>query len=98
MIEAVKADLRRRGISMSGDCGAFEITRRVAWAFRDRGAGLESKNYGRQCQWFSQDIVLFNNCTSIDILVGGGSENGAAWQVHSLPDWRSYFVAPGNPD
>lgn len=98
MIEAVKADLRRRGISMSGDCGAFEITKRVAWAFRDRGAGLESKNYGRQCQWFSQDIVLFNNGTSVDILIGGGNENGASWQVHSLPDWRDYFKAPTNPD
>ncbi len=98
MIEAVKADLRRRGISMSGDCGAFEITRRVAWAFRDRGAGLESKTYGRQCQLFSQDIVLFSNGTSVDILIGGGNENGASWQVHSMSDWRSYFVAPPNPD
>ncbi len=99
MIAFVIADLKQRGISTDGDCGAFEITKRVAWAFRDRGAGLERKTAGRRCEDASIDIVLFNEGTSVDILIGAGVDNGPAWQAHPPYDgWQHYWVAPYNPD
>jgi hypothetical protein len=99
MVEAVIADLHRRGISMSGDCGGFEITRRVAWAFANRGAGLERKPGGRNCQGHSIDIILFRDGESVDMLIGSGVDNGPTWQEHGvLPDWPDWWIAPSNPD
>jgi hypothetical protein len=99
MVAAVIADMRARGISMEGDCGAWEITRRVAWAFRNRGAGLEYKPGGRNCHENSIDIVLFTDGQSVDILFGSGVDNGPAWQEHGvLPDWAYWWRAPSNPD
>lgn len=99
MVEAVIADLRQRGIPMAGDCGAFEITRRVAWNFRNRGAGLERKPGGRNCQGHSIDIVIFTDGQTVDMLIGAGVDNGATWQEHGvLPDWADWWIAPVNPD
>jgi hypothetical protein len=99
MVAFVIADLRARGISIQGDCGAFEVTKRVAWNFRNRGAGLERKTGGRRCEDASIDIVLFSDGTSVDILIGGGTENGPAWQVHPpYSGWQAYWFAPYNPD
>jgi hypothetical protein len=99
MVEFVLADLRARGISVLGDCGAFEVTKRVAWHFRNRGAGLEYKPGGRRCEDRSIDIVLFNDGRSVDILIGGGVDNGPAWQVeHPYEGWQNYWRAPYNPD
>lgn len=99
MVAAVIADMRTRGIAMSGDCGAFAITRRVAWAFRNRGAGLERKTGGRNCDGHSIDIVLFTDGQSVDILIGAGDDNGPAWQEHGvLSDWPTWWIAPSNPD
>ena len=99
MVAFVIADLQARGINTNGDCGAFEITKRVAWHFRDRGAGLERKTGGRRCEDSSIDIVLFKDGTSVDILIGAGVDNGPAWQTHPpYEGWQSYWVAPYNPD
>lgn len=99
MVAFVVADLQARGISILGDCGAFEVTKRVAWHFRDRGAGLERKTAGRRCEDASIDIVLFSDGTSVDILVGAGIDNGPAWQTHPPYDgWQAFWVAPYNPD
>lgn len=99
MVSAVMDDLRRRGISTDGDCGAFEITRRVAWRFANRGAGLERKPGGRNCQGHSIDIILFTDGMSVDMLIGAGVDNGPVWQEHGvLPDWRDWWIAPTNPD
>lgn len=99
MVAFVVADLQARGISILGDCGAFEVTKRVAWHFRDRGAGLERKTGGRRCEDASIDIVLFNDGTSVDILIGGGTENGPAWQTHPpYEGWQAFWFAPYNPD
>lgn len=98
MVEAVIADMRARGIRMDGDCGGFEITRRVAWAFRNRGAGLERKPGGRNCQGHSIDIVIFTDGQTVDILVGAGVDNGPSWQEHGvLSDWRDWWIAPTDP-
>jgi hypothetical protein len=99
MVAAVIADLDARGISMQGDCGGFEITRRVAWAFRNRGAGLERKPGGRNCNGHSIDIVIFQDGQTVDMLVGSGVDNGPSWQEHGvLPDWQDVWIAPSNPD
>lgn len=99
MVAFVVADLQARGISILGDCGAFEVTKRVAWHFRDRGAGLERKTGGRRCEDASIDILLFNDGTSVDILVGAGIDNGPAWQTHPPYDgWQAFWVAPYNPE
>ena len=82
---------------MAGECGAFEITKRVAWAFRHRGAGLENKPGGRNCQGYSQDIILFPG-QSIDMLIGSGGENEPAWQIHIFPDWAIDWRPPFDPD
>jgi hypothetical protein len=99
MVQAVLDDMQRRGISAQGDCGAFDVVRRVAWAFRNRGAGLEAKPAGRNCQGHSIDIVMFTDGMTVDILVGAGVDNQPTWLEHGpfpelLGDWR----APVNPD
>lgn len=99
LVACVKEDLVRRGFNLSGTCGAFEITLRVAWALRDRGAGLEVYS-GTSCNGYSHDIVFFSpSAESADILIGAGSTNTPAWQYHGpepslLGNWR----APWNPD
>ena len=44
VVARVKADLVARGVNISGPCGAFQITGRVAWLLKDEGWGLLSKN------------------------------------------------------
>src|SRR5688572_15243198 len=48
-VAAVKERLRADGVDLIGPCGAFAITKRVAWGLRATGAGLLSKPYGNQC-------------------------------------------------
>lgn len=99
MVAFVIADLKTRGISIQGDCGAFEVTKRVAWNFRERGAGLERKTAGRRCEDASIDIVLWNDGRSIDMLVGAGVDNGPTWQVFPpYSGWQQFWFAPYNPD
>lgn len=99
MVAAVIADLRARGISTAGDCGAYQITKRVAWAFRNRGAGVELKPGGRNCESRSIDIVIFNDGVTVDILIGAGNENDPSWQEHGpFPEALRDWIAPSNPD
>ena len=44
IVRSVKADLVARGVDISGPCGAFQITGRVAYILRDEGWGLLHKN------------------------------------------------------
>jgi hypothetical protein len=99
MVAAVIADLRARGISMAGPCGAFEITRRVAWAFRNRGAGTERKPGGTNCQGQSIDIIIFTDGQTVDMVGSAGSQNNPSWNEQGvLSDWRDWWIAPVNPD
>lgn len=80
LVSAVKDDLIRRGVDISGPCGAFGITKRVAWALRGQGIGLVSKPQGTNCDGFSVDNVSTGMTgRSIDILVDAGGQNGPAW-------------------
>jgi hypothetical protein len=80
VVREVKADLERRGMSLSGPCGAFEITKRVAWQLRAEGAGVLTKPDGENCQGFAKDIVAYPDGRIFDMLIDGGGTNGPAWQ------------------
>lgn len=98
LIACVKSQLQARGVNLSGSCGAFEITLRVAWLLRDRGARIELYD-GTSCNGHSHDIILFMpSGVSVDMLTGAGGENGPAWQVHHELIPGAPHVFPWNPD
>ena len=103
LVRSIKAELEGRGVSLAGPCGAFEITKRVAWALRGQGAGLHHKPAGNNCQGFSVDFIILNN-RAIDILRDAGGENGPAFDDHGPAAegaWRAPFdpagVSSGQP-
>lgn len=75
IVSAVKNDLVARHVSLNGPCGAFEITKRVAWALRSQGYGLLSKPGGNNCQGYSVDYLTLADGSGYDILGDGGGEN-----------------------
>lgn len=90
-VRQVKDRLQAAGVSLTGACGAFEITKRVAWDLRHSGAGLLAKPGGNNCQGYATDIVAFKD-RAFDILSDGGNTNGPIWSetdVDDLPGrWR----------
>lgn len=97
-VAQVKSELQARGIDLSGPCGAFEITKRVAWRLKASGAGYLSKPGGNNCQGFSTDYVVFLNGPAVDILGDGGGANNPQWSVDNDPALIARWVAPVNPD
>ena len=96
VVEAVKTSLQ--GQDLSGPCGAFKITHRVAWQLRDEGAGLLFKPTGNQCEQRSTDIVMYVNGRIFDVLIDGGGSNTPAWNEGVPVDpalWRA-ATDPGN--
>jgi len=91
----VKVALESRGVNLRGQCGAFEITKRVAWELRAQGAGLLQKSTGNNCVGYAVDIIAFQDGSYVDVLVDGGNANAPAWNVK--PDrvdaarWRAAF-------
>jgi len=90
-VAAIKAELERQGVNLLGPCGAFAITKRVAWGLRARGAGLLSKAGGNNCDGYATDIVAFPD-RAFDILSDGGNLNGPTWNETGVDDlaarWR----------
>lgn len=80
VVQRVKSDLVARGINLSGDCGAFEITKRVAWELRGQGFGLLDKQAGSNCSGYAKDIVMRADGQLFDILIDAGGTNGPSWQ------------------
>lgn len=82
-VAAIKAMLEGQGVSLSGPCGAFEITKRVAWGLRGRGWGLLDKPGGNNCNGYATDIVMQNDGSGaiVDILGDGGNGNFPNWGV-----------------
>jgi len=79
LVTTIKAELEGRHIDLSGPCGAFEITKRVAWAMRAEGAGLLAKPTGNNCDGYAVDIVAFRDGSIIDVLSDAGGTNGPTW-------------------
>jgi len=93
-VAAVKAQLEAAGVNLIGPCGAFQITKRVAWGLRGAGVGLVSKPGGNHCDGYSVDYLCFQNGHGVDILGDAGGENTPQWA--GKPDeftgqdrWRS---------
>ena len=90
-VGAVKAQLEAQGVNLLGPCGAFQITKRVAWGLRARGAGLLSKPGGNNCDGYATDIVAWPD-RAYDILSDGGNTNGPNWNETDVEDlagrWR----------
>jgi hypothetical protein len=98
VVTKVKNDLAARGFEFSGPCGAFQITRRVAWALRDEGAGLLSKPSGNNCEGFAVDVIVYKDGTWVDCLINSETENRPAWQVGADKLDPSRWVAPTQVD
>jgi hypothetical protein len=82
LIASIKADLVARGVNLTGPCGAFEITSRVAWALRDEGFGLIAKNAAQNgCtvngQRYAIDAIMLKDGQTFDILISAGGEEDA---------------------
>lgn len=106
LVESVKAELVARGVPLAGPCGAFEITKRVAWRLRATGAGLIAKTAGQNnCQLFGTDIVMYPDGRIVDMLIGGGDGdgitggNGPGWDTGKPPVDPSLYrpaIDPGD--
>lgn len=79
VVAAVKAELQSQGKDLSGSCGAFQITKRVAWRLRAEGAGLLSKPGGNNCDGFSVDYIVYPDGRGADILGDSGTANIPGW-------------------
>jgi hypothetical protein len=103
VVAMVKADVVARGIDISGPCGAFQITGRVAWLLRHEGWGLLHKNPGNNgCstnggRYAVDFLVHYPSGQGVDMLINSETENIPAWQLFPLPPnpdltlWRSPF-------
>lgn len=95
-VAQVKERLQAAGVSLSGPCGAFEITKRVAWDLRHSGAGLLSKPNGNNCQGYATDIVAWRD-RAFDILGDGGGANNPSWQETGVDDLYNRWRPPVEP-
>jgi hypothetical protein len=98
LVASTKASLVTRGIALSGDCGAFEITKRVAWQLRSTDAGLLDKPTGANCSGYAPAIICYPNGHIIDILIDAGGTNGPNWARLASVDPTRYRAAidPGD--
>lgn len=98
VVADVKASLVARGVELSGSCGAFEITKRVAWKLRAQGAGYIRKNPGQNnCQLHGVDIIMYRDGRIVDILADSGGSNGTTWDTSKAPVDPALWEAPVDP-
>lgn len=97
LVASTKAALQAQGVDLSGPCGAFAITRRVAWALRAEGVGLLSKPGGNNCEAMSTDYLVYQDGIGVDILGDAGGANTPAWQADYDPALLGRWVAPTDP-
>ena len=85
---------------------AFEVTKRVAWALRDEGAGLLIKNGGEnivhwQGMWFAAGRIVYRDLHLYKVLadVGDGGANAPSWQDEGVdPGLAGRWVSPIDPN
>jgi len=95
-VRAIKQQLERDGVNLIGPCGAFAITKRVAWGLRGAGAGLLSKPGGNNCDGYATDIVCWPD-RAYDVLSDGGATNGPTWNETGVDDLRARWRPPVQP-
>jgi hypothetical protein len=83
---------------------AFEVTKRVAWALRDEGAGLLIKNGGENITaWrgylFSSSRICYPDGRLVKVIydAGPGGANGPSWQDSGDYVSPSLYVPPMDP-
>jgi len=76
LVQRVKDYLIAQNINISGMCGAFEITRRVAWA---AGAGLLTTNHSGNCNGYAAGNIAYPDDSEVDILQDEGGANNPIW-------------------
>lgn len=96
-VARVKSKLLASGADLSGPCGAFQITKRVAWELRAEGYGLVDKPSGNKCQGYSVDVLMLQNGEWWDILTDSGGTNGPAWNKGDGTIDPSRWRAPMDP-
>lgn len=98
VVRAVKAALEARGVDLSGPCGAFAITQRVAWQLRGEGAGLLDKPAGNNCGGYSVDAICYPDGRLVDCLEDAGGGNVPMWGANGTVDPGRYrpAVDPGD--
>ena len=85
LVRLVKSELILKGVSLDGPCGAFEITKRVAWGLRNEGYGLLGGKTPAQngCSAngdkYAVDWLLKSDGHGIDILSDAGGTNTPVW-------------------
>jgi hypothetical protein len=82
--------------------GAFEVTKRVAWALRGEGAGLLIKNGGENIiGWLGYSFAAARICYPdghiFKVLTDVPSSNGPSWQDNDYVD-RSLYVPAIDPN
>jgi hypothetical protein len=78
--------------------GAFEVTKRVAWALRGEGAGLLIKNGGENIiSWqgysFSASRICYPDGHIYKVLTDVPATNGPSWQDNDFVDPKLYVPA-----
>lgn len=110
LVFAVKTYVVNNGISILGNCGAFEITKRVAWALRGEGGGYLTTPHSGNCNGLAAGIVSYSpDHSEVDILRNeGGPEIPVPPETvpGNIPQWNPgppnnevgiSWVAPINP-
>lgn len=89
LVQRIKAELEAKGVDLKGPCGAFQITKRVAWELRNDGAGLLYKNTGNNCMDFSVDYIIWRDGQQRDILkdAGGHTDENRVFHPGNDPRW-----------
>lgn len=98
VVQITKGELEHRGVDLAGPCGAFEVTKRVAWLLRSEGAGLLAKSDGNNCQGYSVDTIVYPDGTAKDCLRNSGGTNEPAWDDSPTVDPARYRppIDPGD--
>lgn len=98
LVGRVKDYLIAQNINISGFCGAFEITKRVAWALQGDGAGVLKTWHSGQCNGFAAGNIAYTDNSGVDILSDEGGDNTPGWGPGpSQNDSGVYYVAPTDP-
>lgn len=98
LVEQIKNELVSKGVDLRGPCGAFEITKRVAWGLRSQGYGLAYKGHtgGNDCEGYSVDTVMKPDGTHWDIL--GSSGDGDGIHDGNKPQFNLVVYTADDPD
>ena len=98
VVTSMKATLIQQGFFLAGPCGAFHITRHVAWALREEGMGLLAKVEGNNCDGYATDILCYPDGAIVDILGDSGGANTPTWQNRGFVDPTLYRSPLPPPD